>query len=325
METRSNYRALWVLGLALAMVLPAFGLPPGPGIPALPGEDGIRGATKPSADLAMGFTSPGRIAKVLVKEGDCVEANGVLIQQDDEAEQKAMEKLKRAAEVDDGIQIQAAEAELALKEVMLEDLMQAGQRGGASKLEIQQASLELTIARLRKEIAESRKVQDTLEYQQTKVRVDRMRLVSPVAGRVEEIAVEAGETAEANARAIRVVQIDPLWIELQVPLSVSRRLQVGGSATVEFPEADRPPVEGKITFIASVAVSNQRMVRVELSNKQCSPAGEPVRVSFPKQPPAATAPTSRAAQTTEPATPAASMPAKAPGQTPHVPASQPVP
>ena len=128
------------------------------------------------------------------------------------------------------------------------------------------------------------------DYEQAKVRVDRMKKVSPIAGKVEHLFVEAGESVEALGDVVRLVQIDPLWIDVPVPIEKAKRLKAGDVVPVaflravgpagkeEFVEDDR--AEGKVIFVAAVSDSAAAAltVRVEVPNPKGRPAGEPVRV-----------------------------------------------
>ncbi len=109
------------------------------------------------------------------------------------------------------------------------------------------------------------------------------KLKSPISGWVEEIHVERGESIQALAKVIRVIQIDPLWIDIRlVPVSQAKTLKVGQRAEVKFLGPDTENVEGKIIFIAKHAdpSANTMTVRVEVANKSNRPAGEHVTATF---------------------------------------------
>ena len=89
-------------------------------------EEGITAITVPSADVILSFVQPGLISKVLIKEGDKVEAEQMLIQQD----------------------LEAAEASLAQKKVDLKRLEWAGERGSATELEVEHARLDVKMAQI---------------------------------------------------------------------------------------------------------------------------------------------------------------------------------
>lgn len=251
--------------------------------------EGIEGITRPSEDITLSFTRSGQIREVLVKEGDQVKAGQVLVQQDDAAEQAQLEQLKAQAE--DMIRIKAAEAQTEQKKVDLKKLQQAAERGAATELEVEHARLDVTIAELSTELAKFERDQARGKYKETKLLVDRMRLESPIAGKVEQVNVERGESIDALKEVVRVVKIDPLWIEMPAPRGVADVLSCGQTARVEFPPAPLSPgekryAEGKVTYIAAVAdsASETRTVRVEVPNRFSRPAGDRVMVFFPQPP-----------------------------------------
>ena len=104
-------------------------------------------------------------------------------------------------------QYNAAEAALlAQKRVDLKRLELAKERGATTDLEVEYSQLEVKIA---------------------EIRVDDMRLLSPIDGFVEKLDVEVGESVQALADAIRIVRIDPLWIDVHVPQDKAYTVKVG--------------------------------------------------------------------------------------------------
>lgn len=250
--------------------------------PAPGGE--IEAVTKPSKDVTLSFVRPGRIAKILVKDGQDVKAGQVLAQQDDAAEQVQLAQLKAQAE--DITRIKAAEAQLAQKKVELKKLEWAAQRKAVTELEVEQARLGVLISELSLALTRFQRAQDNRKYQEAKIQVARMRLTSPIAGKVEAVRVEAGESVNALAEVVRVVDIDPLWIEVPVPLKQAKSLKRGRPVRIghgDGDNGDKNAAMGRIIHIASVAdaASDTLNVRVELANPSGRPAGERVHVSFP--------------------------------------------
>ena len=112
-----------------------------------------------------------------------------------------------------------------------------------------------------------------------------MRLVSPIAGRVEKVAVEIGEAVERLGPVIHLVKIDPLWIDVPVPLGQAERLTAGQRVSVSFPDdPSDASATGRITHISAVADagSDTLRVRIEVPNPHGRPAGEQITVGFPK-------------------------------------------
>lgn len=242
---------------------------------------GIEAITSPSADVTLSFVQPGRIAKIIPKEGDRVTVGQVLVRQDDAVEQIRLEMLKARSE--NTSQVEASRATLDQNRIDLEKLEWALDRGASTAQEVAHASLDVRIAELGLEIAEFEHGQNRREYIAEKTRIDSMTLKSPIAGRVEEIEVEVGESLSSSAPVIRVVRIDPLWIDVHVSLGQAMTLEFGQRAQVIFPDDVENPVSGKITFIAAVADagSSTLRTRLEVSNESDRPAGQHVTILFP--------------------------------------------
>ena len=244
-------------------------------------DAGITAITDPSADRMLSFVQPGRIAEVYVTEGQAVESNQTLVQQDSAVERARLAQLE--ADAKNMTNIEAAKASLAQKRVDLQKLEIAAERGAATELEVEHAKLDVTIAELSLQVAIFEHEQAVRKYDEAKLQIDRMILKSPITGRVEKIEVETGESVNALETVVRVVQIDPLWIEVPAPLTLARALTHGGPAEVRFPGPDQRSINGTIVFIAAVADagSGTLRVRVEVPNKTKRPAGEHVTVIFP--------------------------------------------
>ena len=244
---------------------------------------GIETFTKPSADVTLSFVQAGRIAKISFREGDLVKVGDVLVQQDDSVERVRLEQLE--AESKDKTQILASEAKLALSRVDLEEREKIP--NVVTSLELEYARLNFKIAELNLRLAIFQNEQAQRKYEEAKLQIDRMNLKSPIDGRIESIEgveeIETGESVNALEDVIRVVRIDPLWIDVPVPLDQTANLRNGHKAIVEFPAPGKMSIEGTIIYIAAVANagSDTLRVRIQVPNKTNRPAGEHVTVTFP--------------------------------------------
>ncbi len=243
---------------------------------------GIRAVTRPSADITLSFVQPGRIVHVPFKEGDAIKVDQVLARQDDVAEQILLAQLKAQAE--DLIQIQAAEASLEQKKVDLAKLEKAAANNAATSLEVEHARLDVTIAALSLALARFEHEQAGRKYQEQEVRVKNMQLKSPIDGRIEQIDIEVGESVNTLEDAVRVVQINPLWIDAPVPLQEAVRIRPGMVARIRAvgSEPGNDVAEGRVIFVGTVAdaASGTLRVRIEVPNESNRPAGEHVLVDF---------------------------------------------
>ena len=242
-------------------------------------EQKIESITKPCADVTLSFVQPGSIAKINYREGDIVQVGNVLVQQDDSVEQLRLEQLK--AESEDDTTIKHAEITLEQRQVDLKRLEDRPEV--TTETEIEYAKLNVKVATLQLHIANFQHTQAQRKYEEAKKQIDRMSLKSPIDGKIETINKETGESVNALEDVIRIVRIDPLWIDVPVPMIQTANLRIGGKAIVDFPEPDKKTEEGRIIFISAVGNpgSATLSVRVQVPNKTNRPARENVMVSFP--------------------------------------------
>ena len=238
----------------------------------------IPAITKASDDVTLSYARNGRVAKVLVKVGDAVTANQPLVELDarEEAAQLAIDEAKAA----DVTRIAAQQAILKQKEVDRDKAIWAFEHGAKSELERDAAVIDVVVADAQLKIAQVEHDQDKLKAAQTKVAVDKMTLSSPVNGTVEQTLVKDGEGVETNTKVIRVVNVDPLEIEVNVPFAQARNLEKGGPISVNY--SDHTTSMGKIKAVGAVAdgASNTLLVTVTVPNAAKRPAGERVQVDF---------------------------------------------
>jgi len=238
--------------------------------------------TSPSQDLTLSLTRVGRIAKVLVRQGQNVRAGDLLVQLEDSVERRQVGLLK--AKADDTSVIRGAELKLTRAKKMLAKVQVAYAGKAAPQRELEDAQLNADMAEI--EVIEARLAheQDIGKYEQAALDLERMRLTSPSDGEVERLRAKAGESVDALAPLLRLVNVDPLWIGTPVPLAIGRHLSAGRKALVRLPGL-KAPAEGKVIHVSRVAdaASKTLEVRVELPNPTARPAGEHVTVTFPDQ------------------------------------------
>lgn len=238
----------------------------------------IEAVSRPSADVTLSFVRGGRVVEVAVREGDTVKEGQFLARQDDEAEKFQLAQL--AAFATDNTRVRMAEADLSQKEVDLKRFEDARKKGAATDWETEHARLAVVTAELQVDLSRFEKDQNRMKHEELKSEVGRLRLSTPLDGRVEEVAIEPGEAAQPLAPVIRVVRTDPLWVDVPVPLAQARGLRPNGPARVTFP--GKSQAAGRIVHVSAVAdsASGTLRVRVEAKNPSRRPAGEHVTVSF---------------------------------------------
>ncbi len=248
-------------------------------------DEVIENFTRPSKIVRLKFVASGRIAEVNVKEGDRVtKSDTVLARQDDEAEQLQLAIMKVQAE--DTTRVDYATASTDQAKVDLKKRQIAAESNAVTATELEYARLNVLKEEAMLGLAKLEQQQRIADYEQLKIRIDRMRLRSPIDGVVERVLLSEGETAEVNEDVIVLVTVDPLWVEVPVSLARAQKLKCGQEARLQFPAptdgGEAPVLVGKIIHKAAVASgsSGKLAVRVEVPNPTRRPAGEKVRIEF---------------------------------------------
>lgn len=240
---------------------------------------GIEAVSAPRHDLELGFTIEGAVAEVLVRPGDRVEAGQALIRLDDREGAAQIRSYELRAQ--STIEVDAAEAALALAQNEAARIEEAMAQAGAAPFEVERARLEARVKGLGLDMARQRREETRLLLLQAQVAHERSLLKAPMAGIVEEVRIEAGELVESVRPVLRLVVTDPLTVDAPAPVGLAAGLRVGAPAWVRFKDTGTL-VEGRVVFIASVADpgSETRIVRIEAPNPRGEPAGAHVTVSF---------------------------------------------
>jgi RND family efflux transporter MFP subunit len=239
------------------------------------------GLTKP-ADLKpreLQFKTIGLIKSVLVKEGDLIKEGQPLVALDDAEELAELDILKKDIS---NIRITAAETQATVKKFELSRLQKVAQENGGNDLEIKKAEAEAELAELN--IVQEK---NDLEVKRAKVTkqeivLSRMTMNSPIAGVVLSVDSHVGEMVDPNKPAIiKIVNNDPLVVELKLATSVSQRLKVNQTLRVSYDKKDWR--EAKISFLSPMAddTADMQIVHLQMANPEGRASGLQVFVELP--------------------------------------------
>ena len=199
-----------------------------------------------------------------------MEKGDLLAQQDDSEEEKALALYMSKAE--DMTQVDAAKIiEQQSRERCLDNLTKSK---AASKYEQDHAILQQKVEAAKIEIAEKQHEQDVDQFEQNQAIVEKTKLKAPFSGTVEELLIHEGESVDSqNMKVMRLVDVDPMWVEVPVPFAQGAQLKDGDPAQVKL-SSDKV-LTGKVIHVASVAesASDTLKVRVEVPNPERPDAG----------------------------------------------------
>jgi len=244
---------------------------------------GEKHVSRPSLDATMGFSVATRVAAVLVKVGEEVKEGQLMIRGEDAEEAVFVKLQKLRAETDLPVQKATKAAELAKLEY--ESLLDAKTKGAGSSLELGRAKLTWEGAEIDLDTAKITQQQEIVQVDRFQARLDKLQLKAPFSGRIDSVSADVGQSVSENDKVIRVVNINPLRIDVPTPTSrtLEMELKVGDAAWVLIDVPGEPRVRvGRVVGLGAVAdsASATRNVRVELPNPDGIIAGLNVWVRF---------------------------------------------
>jgi RND family efflux transporter MFP subunit len=255
--------------------------------PLAPPDGCERGVTKPTEEPKQAFSVPGIVDKVLVKEGDEVKEGQVMAELDMREEQAKMLEMQGDV-VGAEFQIKAAIADHDAKQVAYQRKLDlyAEQLKANPKFtnsELDEARVAVEIAVIAKDFRAQEKTQKQQELKSLAVKMDMKRLTSRVTGVVSSIDLHPGEAADLSKPAITVIKHDKLFVEVDVPVTKTRKLKKDDALKVCYTDdyneqADKVSwMDAKVVFLSPYAdaSSGTRKVRLEMNNK---PEGSPAPV-----------------------------------------------
>jgi RND family efflux transporter MFP subunit len=296
---RSNGLKLTLCGVALCAATSAVGLvaqttpsplPPSPLSSRMLANDEERGKTLPSKVVdQIGFSVPGLVSEVLVKEGDLVKKGQVLAKLDTTVEQSELDK--QVFLLASNVQLEAAKAQRDLSKVKMdraETLYKGsgganGVGGAGSKSEFEEAQLEYTVSLLKVKLAEEETQSKKYDVAKLKSQIARMQVTAQSDGVVQKIDASPGEVADPQKPSMVVVVNDPLFVEVNLPSRMTLGMKVGETMQVRYLDEPGKWREAKVVFFDPVADASvgRQMVRLEMPNAEQRRAGQEIAVKLP--------------------------------------------
>lgn len=242
--------------------------------------------TRPSRDSIMGFAFPIEIDAIPVAGGQLVKKGDVLVRGRD-AEVAAALEVQRVRAANDA-PVQNATSALQLAELRYNNTKNARDLGGSNQSEFDERRIAWEAAKSALLNAEMQLKEERGRVAQLERQLERYALRAPFDCVVEIVAGELGQAVDIQQPVVRVVAIDPLWIDVPTPTEETLRLGLkeGSPASVllDVPDAGGPGAParaGRVLYVSPVVdAAGTRRVRVEVPNPTLLPAGTRAKVRF---------------------------------------------
>jgi HlyD family secretion protein len=233
---------------------------------------------------------PGRIAEVLVDEGDTVNPGQVIARMDTsaldaqlreaEAQIKAAEDARQAAQENTQVaqaQVGAKQADYDYAVLQYNRSKDLVTRGSVSQreAEIDNASMLSSKANLAGAKANLASVRAQVQQAAsnivaTQATADRLRaeikdavLVAPVRSRVETRLAEPGEVLPAGGRVFSVNDLADVYMYVYMPESVTGKVRVGSEARIVLDAAPQYPIRAYVSFVSPMAQFTPKTVETK--------------------------------------------------------------
>jgi membrane fusion protein (multidrug efflux system) len=196
------------------------------------------GSFEPLQELSFSAEKPGRVVRVLVKEGDNVRIGQTLA-------------IVRSEQISSDLQ--AAEASYQTAQADFNRFENAFKTGGVTKQQLDQARLSLVTAKSR--------------LQQAKINIGDTNIKATINGIVNKKYIEPGSVLSAATPLFDIVNVTKLKLKVTVNESQVASLKLGNTVNATASVYPDQTFSGKITFIAPKADSSLNFpVEIEITN-----------------------------------------------------------
>lgn len=226
--------------------------------------------------VAVATKYAGRVAEILVKEGDFIERGAVVARMDTaELLAEVAAAKARARQAAQGIgqakaQLLMRQAELKLANVDLQRAQTLSKRDyiAASTVDQRQAQRDVaaaTVTAAQAAIGDAEAAQDAAEASvaQLQAVLNDMTLVAPTSGRVEYKLVQAGEVLSAGATVVSLLDLSDVYMTVFLPTPDAGRIGLGAEARIVLDAAPDYVVPATVSFVAAEAQFTPKFVETE--------------------------------------------------------------
>jgi len=229
----------------------------------------------------LGSSANGLLEELVVDRGDRVTKGMVVARLRSDLEQASLDLAKARAESTAMIKVARERVSLLKKEVSRNSELHTRQFAATAQLDKSMSELEQAISQLIQ--AETDQALAVLEMRRAAVLLDQRSIISPVDGFVVRRLMAAGEHVYEQAKILKLAQIDPLFVEVNMPIAAFSFVREGMKADVRPSQPAGKVLTATVSVIDKVldAASDTFGVRLVLPNPTLElPAGVNCTVIF---------------------------------------------
>ena len=248
------------------------------------GAEWISCVIEPTQTVKLSTPVEGVVAEIDVERGEVVEQGQVIARLDSSVEESSVTLARERAA--DETEIMSARAEIRLLESKLARAKKMHAHEHTSDADLEEISTELSLARYKLREAQHQKKLAKLELAHSENLLQQRTIKSPIDGVVVEKLMSPGEYRNEQSHIVTLAEIDPLNVEMFVPIGLYGKIREGDSIDVLPEPPFEKPYRATVTVIDKVfdAASATFGVRLSLPNPEHAlPAGIKCRVAVPQE------------------------------------------
>ncbi len=237
--------------------------------------------TTPMHESILGPVQRGSLTFIAVSEGAMVKQGDLLFSLDDRVQQARIAMAKDAAE--STLDIDRAKAKWDQTKHDLERLTKLRGRDQSSSKEFYDTATKEEMARLDYEIARFEHQQAMLALKREQAQAELYHVRAPFDGYIARRMMDPGASLEENDEVLRLVQLSPLRVTLDCPLSIAKSVVVGDRVVVTPADAHWTGKVGIVTFVSRVVDAASQTIRISIqvdNIEDAWPAGLKVNVAL---------------------------------------------
>ncbi|MFN5323209.1 MAG: efflux RND transporter periplasmic adaptor subunit [Planctomycetota bacterium] len=219
------------------------------------------GFTEPYRTIELASDETGLIERMLVKEGDRLDAGQEIARLSSDLQRVQLELAEHMAGTSSAII--SAEQGLAKREQIWEQIQKLRANGHAHENELVRAEMELDLARSRLQAARDEHTAREIELRRATAQLERRTIVAPFSGVVANLHRKEGEfLSPVRPEVVTLVDVDQLYAVFSIPSSAVNTLEVGKTYPLEI--GGQVGVNAKLDSIGVQTDAESGTVRVKL-------------------------------------------------------------
>ncbi len=236
---------------------------------------------------------PLRVQEILVDEGALVKPSQVLVRLDTVTlEAKLAEANASVAAAEEGVAVaeasivkQKREIELARIEADRSRNLVRDGAGSQRELDVRRTKLDTTRATLAEATANLRTAKQRVEVVKAEAatiqtRIEDATLKSPVTGRVLYRLAEAGEVLAPGGKALTLVNLEDLYMEIFLPSEQAANVKIGAEGRITVDYEPKRAVAGYVSFVSPEAQFTPKQVETRSEREKLMFR---VKIQLPKE------------------------------------------